>query len=231
MAEKPSKTTEPETPATEETAAPVATSDPSVLNEDALTVYLWISKAVRKGQALSVGAESEADTLLRVFESQPDDATVSAIREMVKTARENVPDAETVKTGLDKAVSDYKSGILAWEAEDTPEGFVLPEMPESVMKRKSGNATGRGANVPRPRGLRCATAEYGLADLKAEKGYLTCATLAQKIGDGVETATLLDAWREVAGADSEKWEGGRTETVDVKGEKETHSVTFLYIKG
>lgn len=225
MADKPKNDPTPETP---ESAEPVATSDVSLLNEDALAVYNWISKAVREATALSVGAESETDTLVRIFESAEDKSTKSDILALVSKARENVPDEETVKSGLAKAKQKYDAGITAWSQEETPDGFVLPTLPESM--KKSGNATGRGAGVPRPRGLRAATKEFGLADLKSEKGYLTSATLAQKIGDGVSTKMLVDAWREFAGENSDDWQNGQTTTVDVKGKEKVHSVTFLYIK-
>jgi hypothetical protein len=214
---------------TPETEAVVATADLSLLDEDALMAYNFMAKAVAEAERLSVGSESESDTLARVFEDAAETATKSEILTLVATARENVPDEETVKAGLAKAVKRYQAGLLAWESEDTPEGFVIPQMPKTV--KSGGSATGRGAGVPRPRGLRAATPEHGLAELKNKEGYLTCATLAQKIGDGLTTATLFDAWKSVAGEDSESWNEAQSETVEVKGKEKTHKVTFYYTKG
>lgn len=220
-------------PNTDETAAPaVATADLSILNEDQLMAYKFMEKAVSEAGRLSVGSESETDTLVRIFESASDDVTKGALLTLVAEARKDMPDAETVKAGLAKAKTRYDAGLIAWNSEKDglPETFVIPTLPESV-KKSGGSATGRGAGVPRPRGLRAATAEYGADTLKGEKDYLTCATLAQKIGDGVTTASLFDAWKSQAGDDSEAWTEGQTAEAEVQGTKNTHKVTFFYTKG
>lgn len=222
------------TPETAETveAAPAETvmvSDLNLLDDDARMAHTFMSKAVREAEAALTGSESETETLARIFADADDKTKKSEIVALVQKARESVPSEEEVAEILKKARKRYDAGLLAWESEDTPENFFVPEFPK-VKGQKSGSGTGRGAGVPRPRGLRAQTPEHTGADTKA--GYLTCATLAQKIGNGITTASLLDAWKSAAGEDSEQWNEGQTATVSVKGADGTeYPVTFTYKKG
>jgi hypothetical protein len=228
MAEKQNETQTPEAEVTE-TQAPVATQDRSLLSEDADMAFTFMLKAVAEADRLSVGSESEEATLARIFETAEDSATKAEILASVTEARSTVLDPETVKAGLAKARKRYDAGLIAWESEDTPEGFVVPTFPKVKGQSGSGNATGRGAGVPRPRGLRVATKEYGADTLTAEKGYLTCATLAQKLGDGITTAILFDAWKSQAGEDSESWSEGQTASAKIKGKSgKEYEVKFAF---
>ena len=207
--------------------APVV-SDLSLLSEDARTAHNFMSKAVREAEAALAGSESEAETLFRIFSDADEKQRKSEILALVTKARESVPSEDEAAEIVKRAQKRYNAGLLAWEDEDTPENFFVPSFPK-VKGSKSGSGDGRGAGVPRPRGLRAETPDHKGADTKA--GYLTCATLAQKIGDGITTAVLLDAWKSVAGDDSEQWNEGQTATVEVKGKEKSYPVTFTYKKG
>lgn len=221
-----SENTSNENSTTETEATPIV-SDLSLLGDDARMAHNFMSKAVREAEAALAGSESEAETLYRIFSDADEKQRKSEILALVTKARESVPSEEEAAEIVKRAQKRYNAGLLAWEDEETPENFYVPEFPK-VKGKSGGSGTGRGAGVPRPRGLRAETDEHKGTEDKP----LTCSTLAQKIGDGITTASLLDAWKSVAGADSEAWSEGQTATVDVTGKSGTvHKVTFTYKRG